>query len=74
VGDEFQQGACFSHSKIKSLNMPPKLTGLMIGMFFIKHCDTATNSFNDIINIGDMAEGLMMAFNLQNPLAYDLGG
>jgi hypothetical protein len=51
-----------------------QLTGLIVDMFFIKLCDTAKKSLNDFANTGDMAEGLMTAFNLQNPLTCGLGG
>jgi hypothetical protein len=42
--------------------------------FFIKHCDTATRSFNGSANTGDVTEGLVTALNLQKPPVKDLNG
>jgi hypothetical protein len=42
--------------------------------FFIKHCDTATNSLNGSANTGDGGEGLMTVLNLQKLLVDDLRG
>jgi hypothetical protein len=42
--------------------------GLVTNMAFYMHCDTATNS----ANTGDMAEGMMTGFDLENSPVSDL--
>jgi hypothetical protein len=41
---------------------------------FIKHCDTATFSFNGSAYIGEVAKGLTTALDLQETPVYDLSG
>jgi hypothetical protein len=42
--------------------------------FFIKRCDTATNSLNGSANTVDVAEDLTAALDLQKPTVNDLRG
>jgi hypothetical protein len=43
-------------------------------LFFVEHCDTATNILSESANPGDVAEGLTTALDVQKPLVSDLRG
>jgi hypothetical protein len=74
VGDGFQQGECFWHSKIESPTSPHNRKDQQLTWLFIKHCDTATNSLNGSANIEKVADGMTTALDLQKPLINDLHG
>jgi hypothetical protein len=72
LATDFAWATFLTHLKHESLIAPHNWQDKSMTWFFIKRCETANSSLDEVSNTEDKAESLIIALNLQKPQKYTI--